>query len=388
MNTPILKTKILLVITKSTWGGAQKYVYDLATGLPQDQFDVVVALGGAGFLVEKLHTANIRTIAIPSLLRDVNPLKDFASFISLYRLFKKERPDVVHLNSAKVSGLGALAGRFAGVPKIIFTAHGWAFNEGRSFASRLVIKIISWITILLSHKTIAVSDAIKNATKNWPVVDRKIVVIKNGIKEPTFLLRNIARAELIKKTNVTVPNDAFLLGTIAELHKSKGLSYSIEAIAKLVPTHPSLYYFILGGGEEKERLNALLEHHGLQGRVFLLGFVEDASRFLPAFDCFVLPSITEALGFVLLEAGLAGVPVIATNVGGIPEIIEHEKTGLLVPARDPQILSESIVKIIDSPALRTTLGDALRQKVLSEFSLEQTLIETRALYPHHAGIAK
>lgn len=216
------KTKVIFLVTKSNWGGAQKYVYELATELPKDQFDVAVALGGEGVLVDKLRETNIRTIPISSLLRDVNPLKDFTSFISLYKLFKKERPDVVHLNSAKVSSLGALAGRLAFVPKIIFTAHGWAFNEDRSPLSRFIIKIISWITILLSHKTIAVSDAVKNDTKNWPFVNAKIVVIKNGIKEPTFLARDVARAELVRRTGHRIPNDAFVIGTIAELHKNKG----------------------------------------------------------------------------------------------------------------------------------------------------------------------
>ncbi len=374
------KTKVLFVITKSNFGGAQKYVFDLATGLPNDNFEVVVVLGGSGTLTDKLVEKGVRIITLASLERNINPLKDFTSFVELWKIFRTERPDVVHLNSAKASGLGALAGRLVGVPKIIFTTHGWAFNEERSFPSRVIIKFLSWITILLSHKTIAVSDAVKNNTKNWPFTDRKVVVIKNGIKEPVFLARDIARAELIKQTGQDVPKDAFIVGTIAELHKNKGLSYAIEAFSKISHKNSFIYYIILGGGEEKHALKNLINEHRLENRVFLLGFVDNAAVFLPAFDMFLLPSITEGLALVIIEAGLASLPIVATNVGGIPEIIEDMKNGLLVRPRDPKAIVDAIQKLIADPSLTTTFGKTLLEKCLAEFSLNRVLTETVAIY--------
>ena len=374
------KTKVLFVITKSNFGGAQKYVFDLAVNLPEDRFDVVVALGGSGILIQKLNTENIRVLPIFSLSRDVNPGSDLAAFFELWKIFREEKPDVVHLNSAKAGGVGALAARLARVPKIIFTAHGWAFNEERPLWQKTVIKFFSWITILFSHETIAVSDAVKNDTKNWLLVSSKITVIKNGIREPEFLLRDVARQHIFAKANSHLPETAFIVGTIAELHKNKGLTYAIEAIAKLVAKNPNLYYFILGGGEEKERLEALVGLHGLQGRVFLLGFVDDASRYLKAFDIFLLPSITEGLALVLLEAGLAGLPVVASRVGGIPEVIEDNETGLLVPARHSEKLAEAIQKLVTNTALAERFGETLRERVSTKFSLARVLKDTISLY--------
>ncbi|HBB44192.1 MAG: putative membrane protein [Parcubacteria group bacterium GW2011_GWA1_44_13] len=374
------KIKVLFVITKSNFGGAQKYVFDLATGLPKDRFDVAVALGGSGILIQKLHSENIRVIPIFSLARDVNPWSDISAFFELWRMFREEKPEVVHLNSAKAGGVGALAARLAGVPKIVFTAHGWAFNEERPVWQRLIIKFFSWITVMLSHNTIAVSDAVKNNTKNWPLIAGKISVIKNGIKEPNFLSRETARQRIFAKANIHIPEKAFVVGTIAELHKSKGLTYAIEAFAKLVPENPNLYYFILGGGEEKERLEALVGLHNLQGRVFLLGFVDDASRYLRAFDLFLLPSLTEALGLVLLEAGLAGLPVVASQAGGIPEVIENEKTGLLVTARDSSGIAQAIQKLVAGHSLAKRFAETLRERVLAEFSLSRVLKDTISLY--------
>ncbi|MFZ2303538.1 MAG: glycosyltransferase family 4 protein [Minisyncoccia bacterium] len=374
------KTKVLFVITKSNFGGAQKYVYDLAVGLPKDKFEIAVALGGSGILIQKLHKEHIRVLPIFSLSRDVNPWSDITAFFELLRMFREEKPEIVHLNSAKAGGVGALSARIAGVPKIVFTVHGWAFNEERPIWQKVVIKFFSWITVMLSHETIAVSDAVKNDTRNWPLVSKKITVIKNGIKEPEFFTREESRTRIFAKANIHIPEKAFIVGTIAELHKNKGLSYAIEAFAKLIHDNPNLYYFILGGGEENDRLEALIGLHNLQGRVFLLGFVDDASRYLKAFDIFLLPSITEGLALVLLEAGFAGLPVVASRVGGIPEIIENEKTGLLAPARDTDVLSQAIQKLTIDNALAKRFGETLCESVINNFSLTRVISETMCIY--------
>lgn len=375
-----MKIKVLFVITKSNFGGAQKYVYDIATNLNSDRFEVSVATGGTGLLIQKLKEKQIRIIPILSLSRDVDTASDIRAFFALLFLFIKEKPDVVHLNSAKAGGIGALASRFASVPKIVFTAHGWAFNEDRSALQKIVIKFFSWLTITLSHKTIAVSDAVKNDTRKWPLVNKKIVVIKNGINEPDFYTKEEARAKIFSKIGAVIQQDGFIVGTIAELHKNKGLSYAIEAFAKIIPTNPSLYYFIIGNGEEKEHLDNIIRRHNLQERVFLLGFVDNASRFLHAFDIFILPSNTESLGLVILEAGLARLPVIASNVGGIPEIIESGKTGLLISPRDTNIIIQSVQKLQSDIPFANSLGIALREHVLKNFSLKKTLAETTKIY--------
>lgn len=374
------KIKVLYVITKSNFGGAQRYVYDLATKLPGEKFDIAVALGGEGVLAEMLREAGVRTISIPSLDRDISIVRDVASFFALWKLFRHEKPEIVHLNSSKVGGIGALAGRFACVPKIIFTAHAWAFNEDRSRLSRFAIKILSWVTVLLSHDTIAVSNAIMRSVEPWPFIKNKIFVIKNGVSEPTFFDREMARRALCNKADANIPGGAFIIGTIAELHRNKGLRYAIEALSKLVEHGLPVYYMILGGGEEEEQLGALIKQLGLQKHVFLLGFTKDAPRFLTAFDAFVLPSITEALGIVILEAGLARLPVVATNVGGIPEVVSDGKTGLLVSPRSPAEIVAALARIIESDTLRQSLGFALRSKVVEEFSCDGALSATMSLY--------
>jgi glycosyltransferase involved in cell wall biosynthesis len=372
------KMKILFVITKSNFGGAQKYVYDLATNLPKDSYDIAVITGGSGSLIQKLQGQNIRVIPLSCLMRDVSAGGDLSAFIQLLDIFKNEKPDVVHLNSAKAGGVGALAARMAHVPNIIFTAHGWAFNEERPRMERFAIKLFSWVTVLLSNKTIAVSAAVARDTNHWPLIEGKVSVIRNGISTTNHLSREEARTELFK--GLAIPTDGLILGTITELHKNKGLEYAIQSMKTLAAEHNNIYFVIVGDGEEREALEKMITENNLTKRVFLVGYIHNAARLLPAFDMFILPSIKEGLPYVILEAGLEKLPVIASEIGGIPEIIENSITGILIPPRDPKSIADAVALLSSSPALRASIAEKLHQNILENFSFSTMLHDTEILY--------
>jgi len=380
---PAQKLKVALVITKSNWGGAQRYVFDVATRLPADRYDVCVALGGDGLLAHKLRAHNIRIISLPELERDVNPIKDWKTFSALYSLFKTEQPDVVHLNSSKIGGLGALAARLARVHRIIFTAHGWAFNEDRSMAQKLVIKVLYWITLLLSHETLAVSDAMKSQAAPWPFVGEKMTVVRNGIQPDTGFSKGNARLELtrrfpaLKAASDALPRSAVWIGTIAELHPVKGHEYAIRALKDLAG---QVIYVIMSDGQDRAKLEELIVSLGLHKTVFLLGHVDHAAEYIPAFDIFLLASLSEALGYVLLEAGAAGVPVVATAVGGIPEVVTDMESGVLVQPKNARELSHALSFMIEHPDDRKKYGAALKKKVVQDFSLEKMMEEIEFAY--------
>lgn len=308
--------KILFVITKSNWGGAQKYVYDLATALPKDQFEVVVALGGTGeagastgLLAERLKTGGVRTIFLTAFTRDIYLFREFKAFFELWGVIKNEKPDVLHLNSSKAGGLGALAGRIAGIRRIIFTAHGFAHNEIRPVYQRALIWIASWLTILCADVTIVLSNY---ELKRAPVIfsHRKIIAIHNGID----MHMQFASGEQIRNA---FPPGVRITGTIGELTKNKNHISLIEQ-AK----HKSdMYVAIVGEGEERRTLEAKIKKEGLSDRVKLFGFMP-ANEVLRGFDVFALPSLKEGLPYVLLEAKAAGLPIIANRVGGVGEILD------------------------------------------------------------------
>lgn len=336
--------KVLFVITKSNWGGAQRYVYDLATNLPTDRFEPIVAFGGTGSagseegeLAYRLREAKLETRFIRAFARDIRPLDEIRACLELYRLFRKERPDVVHLNSSKAGALGALAARIAGVPKIIFTAHGWAFREHRSVAAQFALRIASWVTALLAHTVICVSEFDSRDARAMLGIGRKVLCIHNGIRSIDLVDRTSARANVVPPEIAARHADAIWVVTNAELHLNKNLSFAIDAVTRYNETHPhgkQLFYVIIGAGEQRAQLEKDIERRRVKEHVFLAGFLPAAPRLLRAFDIFFLPSRKEGLPYVLLEAGFAELAVIASNVGGIPEIVTDGKNGLLASPDD------------------------------------------------------
>ena len=381
--------KVLFVVTKSNFGGAQRYVYDLATNLPQDAFEVVVAFGttglpggSAGKLSEMLTQAHIRTILIPELGRDVSLRSDIAACGALWRIFKEEHPDVVHLNSSKVGSLGALIARIARVPKIIFTAHGWPFLEDRKIFAILAISIMSWVTVLFSHATICVSECDRKNAWWMPFVQKKITVIHNGIGSVDFTERNTARSTLFPEDQRIAHSDDVWVITNAELHPNKNLFAGIDAVALYNKTHTDhpIFYSIMGSGEQYQELHTYIEVHHLSDSICLLGFIPDGKRYLQAFDIFFLPSKKEGLPYVLLEAGKAGLPVVASDVGGIPEIVTSRTSGFLSVSTDIEGFVHNLTTLIEDEKLAERIGSALTECVARDFSFERMLRETISLY--------
>lgn len=218
------KKKILYLITKSNWGGAQKYVYDLATNLPPESYESVVALGGDGELATRLKEASIRIITIKNLGRDIRISDDIGAFFEILKTIRREKPDILHINSSKAGIFGAIVGRLTMIPMIIFTAHGWAFNEARSNPTKKALTFFQWLTVMLCHRTICVSNKLVKEISKLPLVSTKVVRVYNGITTPLFIEKTEARNILMEKAPCLkeVSQDIWV-GTIAELHTNKGV---------------------------------------------------------------------------------------------------------------------------------------------------------------------
>lgn len=370
------RRKILLCITKSNWGGAQRHVYDLAVGLDKSRYAVTVLLGGEGPLTTKLKEAGVPTIVISELSRDLSFTKDLRVFFRLIKIFWKENPDIVHLHSSKIGALGSLSARLAGVRSVIFTGHGWAFNENRPDTAKLVLMIAYWITFLFSTKVIAVSKGLRDQVRDWPFVFHKFVIIHNGIGTIEFLPRENARKMLIPDA----PPSAYWVGTIAELHHIKGLDYAIRAMAVIAQKHNALFAVIGEEGEERAKLEGLIRELDLSSRVFLLGRRENAASYLRAFDYFLLPSLSEALAYAVIEAGSAGLPTVATRVGGIPEIVDDMRSGILIWPKQPKEIVNAIDFLIGNPEKARAFGETLRGDVNSRFSVQGMITEVEKIY--------
>jgi len=373
-----MKYKVLLVITQSEFGGAQKYVYYLATSLPKDRYDVTVACGAGGLLIPKLQEAGIDVIQVPSLLREINPIQDFFAFIQLFRIIREKRPHIVHANSTKAGFLGRLAARLAGVPIVLFTAHGFFLYEPFwRTEERFMYVCIEWLGAKLSDRIIAVCEADRQKMIAYSIASPyRILVVHNGLEFSHLVsARNPQR---LRQDSSEV--EGKLVGTVANFYPIKGLHYFIEGAALVKQVMPEVRLAIVGDGEQWRELRNLARQLDLDPETLFLGHRDDVPELLPLFDVFVLSSVAEGLPFALLEAMAAARPVVATAVGGVPELILDGQTGLLVPPKDPQALAEAVISLLKNSSRARAMGLAARQRVLSHFTVDRMIAETEQIY--------
>lgn len=378
-DTPVTRVKIAFLITTSTWGGSQKNVYDIVTHLDPKKFDVVVILGGQGHLKKKLSEVGIRTITVYNLEKSINFKRDVKSFFEIYTLLKQEKPDILHLHNTKAAAIGSLIGRVRRIKKIIYTVHGWAFNEDRPLYQRGLILFSSWITTILSTHIVTISKSETDLAKQFPYIATKITYIPNGVREQSVLRENSAREYIEQRIGMSL-KDKFVVGMIGELHKNKGYIYAIHGMAEVLKTNPHAVMVIIGAGVQHEMLQQKIDQLNLKSHIFLLGFIENATQYTKAFDTLLLSSIKEGLPYTLLETGLAGTPLISTTVGGTSEIIDDMRSGILIQPAKAQEIAYAITFMIEHPDIRLEYARNIAKKIKSEYGLQKMIQSVERLY--------
>lgn len=376
------KPKVFFVITKSNWGGAGRYVYDLATHI-SDEFDVTVLAGGQGLLAQRTLKRGIRYVNVPGLERDIG-LTDFDVMRNLKKIFETEQPDIVHLNSSKIGVLGSLAAKRAGIKKIIFTAHGWAFNEKRNIFWKSMTYIGSWFTALFTTDIVTLSYKEELQALALPFISsNKVHNISLGLGELELYEKHSAKEIITSHTNLTTTEQTIWLGSIGELHRNKGFDFALDVCKYLKEEGKDFVYIILGEGEERKTLEQKIEKLELTNHVFLPGALPDsstASTLLCAFDIFLLPSRKEGLPYVLLEASLAKLAIVASNVGGISELIKHQETGFLIRPETELDLKQAIEALFYDERIRRDYGEKVAAATTAQHSLGLMIQETKQLY--------
>lgn len=360
--------KILYLITKSNWGGAQRYVYDLAAAFSAKGNTILVGTGGNGPLISKLQDKKIKVRTISALKRDVGIVSELQSFREIYLLIKESKPEVLHLNSSKASGIGVICGRILGVKNIVVTLHGAPFREDRPWITRRLIYFFTWLTCLFAHSIITVSKQDEHDIGAMRFLKKKVKTIYLGLVYGDLPQRTTPKTRMRH------------IVTVAELHRNKGLVYAFSAIENLHKEGLDIKYSIFGEGEDRKKLEEFITTKKLENVIFLNGHVTGISESLQNFDIFLLPSVKEGLPYVLLEAGKAMLPVITTTTGGIPEIVRHEETGLLVAPKDTEHLTEELRRLIVDRNFAKELGQALHLHVVENFSHTRMIVETAQVY--------
>jgi glycosyltransferase involved in cell wall biosynthesis len=369
------RVKVAYVITRADdLGGAQIHVRDLATRLRRDGHEAAVVGGTGGILSEQLREREVPFFEIPALTRDSHGMSDLRALAQLRAALAEFEPQVVSGHSSKAGILARLAARSLGVPAL-FTAHGWAFTDGvpalQRFGARWIERgasTLAQLIILVSEydRRIAISSSVGGADR--------LRVIHNGM--PDVSLGERARPDL-------APPRIVMIGRFAE-QKDHGTLF--RALAQLRESDWSLD--LVGDGPLREGAQALVLELGLEDRVSFLGMRTDVSSLLARAQIYVLSSRWEGLPRSIIEAMRAGLPVVASDVGGVAELVEDGSTGCLVARGDVDGLAARLGELLGSSELRLLLGKQGRMRYESEFTFERMYESTLASYREVVGAAR
>jgi glycosyltransferase involved in cell wall biosynthesis len=344
-----------MIITLAETGGAQTYVAQLLTGLAK-RLDIVLAAYGSGPLEAAATEAGVCFVPLAQVRRPLSPWRDLAGLVELMRLCRRVRPDIVHTNSSKAGLLGTLAAFLTGVPIRIFTVNGWAF----AWYSGLTARLYLWGDRLigrLATRIICVAEAERDlglAAKTCH--PERTVVIHNAVdvRHAPRSRHNGASPTLVSVGRFKAPKDFLTLA---------------RAIAALPPG--TLHTLVVGDGPEREAIEAELNRLGLGEAVELLGERDDVQQLLAAADIFALATRSEGLPLSILEAMAAGLPVVASAVGGVPELVVDGETGFLVPPGDEAAFATALRKVVADGDSRRRLGRAGRARAETLFDLPE-----------------
>ncbi len=380
---------VLHIITRLDRGGSAQNTLLTALTLDRNRFHVGVIHGRTEALSanemaaiaadrERLRRAGVTRVEIPTLVRAIRPLHDLHALLRLWQILRRERPHLVHTHTSKAGALGRIAARLAGIPAIVHTPHGHVFH---GYYGALMSRLFQWIERRLARLTdrliaLTESERREHLLLGIGSPDR-FSVIPSGVDLTLF--ESARRPDPALRSSLGIAPDAFLVGTVCRLTRIKGVDLLIFALARLRERIPRMAALIIGDGEERKKLEEQCRTAGLSDRVRFLGTRSDIPELLPALDLFLLCSRNEGMGRALVEAMACGKPVVASRVGGIPDVVEEGMTGLLVPPEDPPAVAEAIRTLAADPARRHQMGERGRERARL-FSLARMIEKLEKMY--------
>lgn len=355
----------------------------VAGGLDRARYDVSVVCGtgdpAEGSLAGRAAEAGIPVTIVDGLQREIAPVQDLLTFWRLFRIIRAGRYQIVHTHISKSGVLGRLAAKAADVPGIVHTYHGDVFQSYFSPGKSRLLLAFDQAAGAVSDRLIEVSAATMSRHLDYGIAaPDRFVVIPNGIDLATWDRPRPGVSAL--RARLGIPEGVPVIGTVAMLVPVKRLDVLLSAAERVLAYRPDALFVIVGDGALKGTLEAQAVASGFSSRILFLGLRDDVPDLMHLFDLFALSSDYEGFGISLIEAMAAGRPVVATDVGGVSEVVAHGQTGLLVPRRDPDRLADALLALLDSPERRETMGTRGRRVASERYSTSGMVDRVDRLY--------
>jgi glycosyltransferase involved in cell wall biosynthesis len=377
------KIKVLHIITRFDKGGSAQNTFLTLLGLKKENFNPCLIAGlslesemkdeemkSKEIDIQRLESEDIQFIQCPSLVRRLNIIKDFRAFFEIWKLIKKSKPLIVHTHSSKAGLLGRLVAKLAGIPIIVHTPHGHVFfGYFGSFKTKIFI-LLEKVASRITYKIVALTNREKEDHIMFRIANKdKFIVIPSGVELNKFKEVPYNEKQNFKK-ELGVPQNSLIVGTVGRLEPVKAPEFLIEAAKYIIPKYPTTYFIFAGDGHLKQNLEKKASDFGIKNNIIFLGWRNDIAKIISTYDIFALPSLNEGMGRVLVEAMALGKPIVASNAGGIPDLVTHGKNGFLVPPKDPRELANYIQILIEDEEKRAKMGEAGKE-MAENFSKEK-----------------
>jgi glycosyltransferase involved in cell wall biosynthesis/folate-dependent phosphoribosylglycinamide formyltransferase PurN len=375
--------RVLHIITRLIKGGAQENTLLTVLGLRDKGYDVVLvsgpSIGPEGEIESYARSMGVNIIVIPQLIRALHPGKDFLSLLKLFTLIRKNKFDIVHTHTSKAGIIGRWAAKLAGVKVIVHTPHGHIFHSYFGAVKTRIFFLLERISAFACDRIITLTDNCKAEHIELGVAaPDKFVTIHSGIRVDRFLDRNFAKEDI--RSDLNIPSKSRVVGTVARLEPVKGVDYFLESMREVLDRMPDVHFLIVGDGSQRKALQDRARELGIENNITFTGIRDDVPSLMSIMDLFVLPSLNEGMGRVLVEAGLMAKPAVATKVSGIPELVKHQETGILVEPRNSKELASGIIELLSKPQQAHYLGQNAKSRMAENFSAQSMVDKIEALY--------
>ena len=386
------KIKTLHIITRLDKGGSAENTLLTTLGLDRNRFDVVLVKGlsiesemsseekeSVDKGLRQAEFVNVKLITIHSLIRRISPFIDLKALFKLYKIIRQEKPDIVHTHTSKAGILGRLASFFARVPVVVHTPHGHIFYGYYGKVKTKFFVLLEKLMASITDRIITLTEKEKLEHIQFNVAKQhKFVVIPSGVR-----LENLSKDRDIDdelKRNLGIPLTDSIVGTVGRLVEIKGHRYLIDAARLVLDNIPEVTFLLVGDGHLMEGLINQASTAGIKEKVIFTGWRSDIPSLINIFDIFALPSLNEGMGRVLVEAMAMGKPIVASNVGGILDLVKDGVNGILFPQGDAYAMAEAIIKLLMDREPARKMGEEGKRRVYPAYDLGTMIKNIEQLY--------